>query len=252
MSPVLPLAAILFMMLGLYGQVSPAERTAAFYVVTGGIMGTAVFTTAAWVIYQEMWVRALEEHRPLPTPAWFAKWLLPNALSAFRLLAAIGVVYCAIVGAWTALFVLVVTGYLSDLLDGPIARRFNVVSQYGKEFDLSADVLFDWAIVVGMFFAGEIGWWFAAAAAVAVLAIRLPTFVPRPALYRIGTVLLPVWGGSMLWLLFICTENAFGADGRNLILALAAPIALLVGWLKRERIMTDLAKFRRDFLKRPG
>lgn len=84
--------------------------------------------------------------------------VLPNALTVCRL--ALTVVFLAMIlyaaslpsekpaGALMAAFAVFVVAGITDIIDGPIARRFNVTSQFGRTVDPLADKI----LVVGAFF----------------------------------------------------------------------------------------------------
>ncbi|MFA6348727.1 MAG: CDP-alcohol phosphatidyltransferase family protein [Candidatus Paceibacterota bacterium] len=175
---------------------------------------------------------------------------MPNALSAFRVLAAILVLYFSVTGAWVAVFALIICGYLSDLLDGPIARRFNAESPHGKAIDLTADVVFDEAIVGGLVMTNQVGGWLAILAAAAIVIIRLPGFFSQRWIYWFGTIMLPIWSVCMLWLVGICIREAFGFRGLQIALITAIPTALIVAFLKRERITQDVKTFLTAFFSK--
>ena len=68
---------------------------------------------------------------------------VPNALSAFRLVlaAVFAVVYCAFESEeshWASIGILVLSG-ITDMLDGKIARKFNMISELGKVLDPLGD-----------------------------------------------------------------------------------------------------------------
>ena len=67
---------------------------------------------------------------------------LPNVLSFIRGLCGPLIVVAVFFDAWAAGFVLFVYAVVSDLLDGPIARRYSLVSQFGGRLDHTADAVF--------------------------------------------------------------------------------------------------------------
>ena len=76
---------------------------------------------------------------------------VPNFISFFR----IGLIpvflwlYCAVEKPFAAIAVLAVSG-LSDIADGIIARRFNMVSDFGKLLDPVADKLTQAALILSL------------------------------------------------------------------------------------------------------
>lgn len=169
----------------------------------------------------------------------------PNALSFFRLLLCVPLPYLASQNAWGMCLMLIALGYLSDLLDGPIARRYNTVSEYGKQLDLLADVVFDWAIVAGV--ARLLPVWFTAGLCVAILLLRLPAFIPS--FYKAGTVAMLFWYCGMTWAISIYVLQGFGMEGLKKALMFAIPAIAIIAWLKRARIKSDIQKMKEEFGK---
>ncbi|OAD19472.1 phosphatidylglycerophosphate synthase [Candidatus Thiomargarita nelsonii] len=64
---------------------------------------------------------------------------IPNTLSAFRIIATPGLLYLAWHGFANAFLVLLVLAFLSDLLDGLIARLLNQSSELGAQLDSWGD-----------------------------------------------------------------------------------------------------------------
>ncbi len=167
---------------------------------------------------------------------------VPNALSLFRLLVGIPLLYAASESAWRMCLILIGAGYVSDLIDGPLARRLNAVSKCGKVYDLTADVIFDWAIVGGLVLTHRMEWWFAIGIAVVILLIRLPSFIP--ALYKSGTIMLPVWFGGMAWSIYLYLEPT---ELEVVALEVVIPVLVVVVWFKQERIWSDVQMALRSF-----
>ena len=69
-------------------------------------------------------------------------WTIPNILSYFRILLIPVIILCYLYveNPWAAVGVIVVSG-LTDAADGYIARRFNMISEFGKFIDPVADKL---------------------------------------------------------------------------------------------------------------
>ena len=75
---------------------------------------------------------------------------IPNIISLSRipiLFLVVGLLYLPIKGAATLAFLLFIIGAVSDLVDGYIARKYNIVSTLGKFIDALTDKIF----VVGLF-----------------------------------------------------------------------------------------------------
>ncbi len=77
---------------------------------------------------------------------------LPNLLTGFRFVAAPGLLWLAWHGHAIAFMVLLALGFLSDLLDGMVARWTGQVSEFGAILDSWADVVNYLTIAVGC-------WW---------------------------------------------------------------------------------------------
>lgn len=77
---------------------------------------------------------------------------IPNALSLFRLLLIPAIIYIYIARRDYSLAVIfVVISAISDILDGIIARRFNMVSALGKFLDPVADKLTQLSLLICLF-----------------------------------------------------------------------------------------------------
>lgn len=78
---------------------------------------------------------------------------IPNLLSFFRILLipAIVVLYCVYDNPTAAIVVVVISG-LTDIADGKIARKFNMISDFGKILDPIADKLTQAAIALSLQF----------------------------------------------------------------------------------------------------
>lgn len=77
---------------------------------------------------------------------------IPNFLSLLRLLMIPVIVwlYCFKKSYYWALFVIILSG-ITDISDGIIARKFNMVSDFGKAFDPLADKLTQFALFICLF-----------------------------------------------------------------------------------------------------
>ena len=73
---------------------------------------------------------------------------IPNAMSAFRIVLIPFFVWAYVVEEYYLSFGLVVLSALSDMLDGFVARKLNMISDFGKFIDPVADKLTQAALVV--------------------------------------------------------------------------------------------------------
>lgn len=76
---------------------------------------------------------------------------VPNALSAYRLLAFPFLLYCVYIKLESVFVILIVTNLITDILDGLIARRFNLETELGARLDSLADYGTYIAAILGVF-----------------------------------------------------------------------------------------------------
>ncbi|MBV6399250.1 MAG: CDP-alcohol phosphatidyltransferase family protein [Ignavibacteria bacterium] len=89
--------------------------------------------------------------------------LIPNVLSIFRLVLVIPIVYFILNGIEehrNLILVLLFVMYVTDISDGFIARKFNMVSETGKIIDPIADKIAVAAIFISLFIYDMIPVWF--------------------------------------------------------------------------------------------
>ena len=90
---------------------------------------------------------------------------LPNKLTVLRVVLIIPFVICLLVpsfgtaGRYAALVIFIVAG-LTDLADGQIARKYNLVTNFGKFMDPLADKLLVGAAMVCLVGTGQLDAWF--------------------------------------------------------------------------------------------
>ncbi len=86
---------------------------------------------------------------------------VPNILTLIRFLAIPVLAYLINAGdAYnTMAFILFLAIWMTDMLDGYIARRFNQVSEFGKLFDPLVDKLFQFTTAVMMYVVGRLPLW---------------------------------------------------------------------------------------------
>ena len=65
---------------------------------------------------------------------------MANIITGFRVLISIALLFCPVFSP--VFYILYLTGDLSDMIDGTIARRTNTVSGFGERFDTVADFVF--------------------------------------------------------------------------------------------------------------
>ncbi len=75
------------------------------------------------------------------------KWLTVNLISTVRIVAAAVIVYLAAHSMWWAVFAIAVIGFVSDFIDGRLARYWHVSSPFGIFFDPLTDKILCLAII---------------------------------------------------------------------------------------------------------
>lgn len=173
-----------------------------------------------------------------------------NTISVFRLLAGFVIMILALAGSWPLAFYLVLAGFLSDLVDGPLARKFKVETKGGKILDLSADILFDECIVGVLFLLGKISMPMEITMALAIVCLRFPViFESNKKLVLVGAVAFVFYSPAMLWMIGrFYALPVLGSKGIAFAIIIAVPVGLWIIFLKRKRIIEDVSKVRRSFL----
>ena len=73
---------------------------------------------------------------------------IPNLLSLFRLILIPFIIVFYFLGHYTTAIILIAISAFSDVIDGPIARHFNMISDLGKILDPLADKLTEGALLI--------------------------------------------------------------------------------------------------------
>ncbi len=77
-------------------------------------------------------------------------WTIPNILSIIRMLLIPFVLIYYLQGEYIIAGILLITSAFSDMLDGYIARRFNLITDVGKVLDPLADKLTQFCVAIGL------------------------------------------------------------------------------------------------------
>ena len=85
--------------------------------------------------------------------------LLPNALTLFRTIAVVPIVYWLLTERYVAALLLAMSAGLSDLLDGYLARRFGWMTHFGGVLDPLADKLLLVSTTLTLAWLGHLPWW---------------------------------------------------------------------------------------------
>lgn len=101
--------------------------------------------------------------------------LLPNIITFLRICGSVSLIF--IEPLTVAFFVIYTLAGISDVLDGFIARRFNVISEFGTKLDSIADFLFYGIMLLKIFpiltKTLPLGMW---AAVIAIIAVRICSY----------------------------------------------------------------------------
>jgi CDP-diacylglycerol--glycerol-3-phosphate 3-phosphatidyltransferase len=104
------------------------------------------------------------DRAPSGSPAETTPWNIPNALTAFRIVLVPVFAWMQLSHAdepwwrfWTAVVFLV--AILTDTADGYLARRFNIITRFGKLADPIADKALTGMAFIGFSINGELWWW---------------------------------------------------------------------------------------------
>lgn len=100
-------------------------------------------------------------------------FVIPNFITAIRLIFTPPLIYFIYSNRWDFAFYIGSIAVISDFLDGYIARRFNMVSEFGRKFDPTVDKI----ILIGIFLTfaikGSYPNWFVLSALVKDLSVPL-------------------------------------------------------------------------------
>lgn len=73
---------------------------------------------------------------------------IPNILTLIRIILTPFIIYLSVINNFKLCIVLIVISSLTDLFDGMIARKFNLVSSIGAKLDAIADKLFGGCLII--------------------------------------------------------------------------------------------------------
>lgn len=143
-----------------------------------------------------------------------------DVLTAARLPGAIAATLLIASDRWAMVALLVSTVWISDLLDGRLARLSLVETHLGR-FDLAFDTLFGVGIVAGLLTAGVLPLWIGAVALVLFVGFAVGNFAAAMLLQLTGYVplLLELWQRMPVtwWTPFIAASLAALVDWRRLV-----------------------------------
>ena len=127
---------------------------------------------------------------------------LSNSISFFRIILAIPTVVFFLQGNLAITASLMVFAYITDLLDGYIARKTKTISEFGKAIDPVADKLYVAALIIAMVWRNMVPLWFVLVVIGKDVLIMLGVLLTRR---KIGAVLPSnYWGKGAVLLTIIC------------------------------------------------
>lgn len=127
---------------------------------------------------------------------------IPNILTLLRLVAIPVMAWFILAGQDYLLesFIMFLLIWITDLLDGLIARKFNQMTDFGKLFDPLVDKIFQLTLAVVMSIAGRLPWWVPV-----ILAVKEIMMVAGSAVLfrRRKMVVYAKWYGKVSTVLFV-------------------------------------------------
>ncbi len=125
-----------------------------------------------------------------------------NCISFFRILLAIPTIIFLLRDEFLLTGSLMVIAYITDLLDGYVARKTGSISEFGKMIDPVADKIYVAALILAMVSKGLVPLWFVLIVIGKDIFIMLGVLLSRK---KIGAVLPSnYWGKSAILLTIIC------------------------------------------------
>ena len=123
------------------------------------------------------------------TPRRVSSWNVPNALTVLRLVMVPVFAWALLahpdsVGWRVASTVVFVVAILTDALDGKLARKYDLVTSFGKLADPIADKALIGAALIGLSLLGDLPWWVTAV----ILVREIGVTVLRFAVIRGGVI----------------------------------------------------------------
>jgi CDP-diacylglycerol--glycerol-3-phosphate 3-phosphatidyltransferase len=152
---------------------------------------------------------------------------LSNSISFLRIFLAIPTVLFFLDGNLAATATLMSFAYITDLLDGYVARKTNTISEFGKAIDPVADKIFVAALILAMVSRNMVPLWFVLIVIGKDVLIMLGVLVTRR---KIGAVLPSnYWGKAAVLLTIICLFLAVCGVSQGI---------LVFGWIASTALIT--------------
>jgi cardiolipin synthase (CMP-forming) len=170
---------------------------------------------------------------------------IPNLITVFRLILVPIVIVMIMQGRWATAFVLFVVAGVSDGIDGFIARRFDMRSEFGAYIDPLADKALLVSIYVTLSVVGVLPSWLAIMVVsrdlMIVAAILLSWVMNRPVAIKPKAISKINTFAQIGFAALVLSTNAFGIEIGGIedaamvavaALTVASAAAYLAGWLR--------------------
>jgi cardiolipin synthase len=180
-----------------------------------------------------------------PRQRTLLRMTIPNLITIFRLVLVPVVVVTIMQGRWATAFILFVVAGVSDGIDGFIARRYDMRSEFGAYIDPLADKALLVSIYVTLAVVGVLPGWIAIVVVsrdlMIVAAIMLSWVMARPVAIKPLAVSKINTAAQIAFAALVLSTNAFGVEidavedtAMVLVAALtvASAGAYLAGWLR--------------------
>ncbi len=181
---------------------------------------------------------------PEPTPTQVSNWNVPNALTTLRILMVPFFAWALLVEGgdsvlWrTVAYVIFALAMVTDKIDGDLARKHNLITDFGKIADPIADKALTGMAFVGLSIIGDLWWWVTIVVLVREWGITFLRFwVIRHGVMAAGAggklkTLLQTLALGLLILPLLLLEGFWGTVGQALwwvaVAAMAAAVVITV------------------------
>ena len=123
---------------------------------------------------------------------------IPNILTILRFVLIPVILYFIFAGNYILAFIFFTLSGITDILDGAIARKFNLISTFGKLMDPLADKLTQISVLATLVFKGIIPFWIL----LIVILKELIMIIGASFLYGKDVVVYSKWFGKLATVLF--------------------------------------------------
>lgn len=163
---------------------------------------------------------------------------LPNALSITRIPLAIVIAVLASRHSWGWAFTILLIAGLTDVLDGYIAKSFDMMSKSGETFDMVGDLAMTIGALIGLLVAHRVSWTLVVVMALVLVAVQVVnSFMTDSKLFtHFGKWFMPCYFLLVLWLVILkYAELALDSASFAIFAVTLALVSVFLVWLKRHR-----------------